>query len=503
MLSMLVLAAGAAPIVKPEVVSASLFKNGYAMVVRKFDLKGPVTVVRDLPNPALGTFWMNSSGNVKIRRIVVTNEMTEVSVNAVGFDAFLRANLNKTAEVKTVNLGTVVGKVLSLDGEFLMMEVAGKHTVFSRVEIRSVAIEDATTKTTAKVPVRGMRIEADGTGTVYMMGLERGLTWVPGYSIDISNEKTARLSAKATIINDLASFKQASLSLVTGFPNLPMMYFQEPLLSGQSFDQFAGMLNSIGGGGGGGFAGQSGRREMMMQNMAPAADAGWAPLPAVGEQTEDLFFYKISNINLNQSDRGFYMLFDSESEFNHLYTLDFASTGPVNSRNSYQPLPDGVQDVWHTIRFKNSSKQPLTTGAASIYKDGNLIGQDQLMYSSPGAEVSLKLNKALDIRAEGLEVELERLSRNLILPNNSAGFDLVSIEGTIELQNRKSEKVEMRITKPVVGEVVSTTDNGSVRKDARGLRDVNPQSVITWKISLAPGEKKTVTYRYKFFLQVF
>ena len=98
-------------------------------------------------------------------------------------------------------------------------------------------------KSTTTMPVMKMRITAGRGAKLSIVSLERGLTWFPGYSLDISDSKKLRLVSKATILNDLADLPNIQVRLITGFPNVPFVGWWDPLTSRESVDQFIAQLN--------------------------------------------------------------------------------------------------------------------------------------------------------------------------------------------------------------------------------------------------------------------
>jgi hypothetical protein len=181
-----------------------------------------------------------------------------------------------------------------------------------------------------------------------------------------------------------------------------------------------------------------------------------------------------------------------ESEYSHIYEWDIPDR--VNE-SRYVQQEDRPGDVWHSIKFKNNSQQPLTTGPATIFKNGEIMGQDSLLYTSVSAETTAKMNKALDVRAEDFEEEIARVV--LEQPIRGSWYDVVTLKGTLSITNSKTENIDLKITKELTGEMISSDGNPKVRTITRGLRAVNPRQMLEWQIPLKAGEKRTITYTYK------
>jgi hypothetical protein len=484
-----------------KIVTASLFKNGYAMVVRKLAVTGNTTTTADIPQAALGTFWITTTGDLKIVDLVATQEERKSTSSPGTYPEFLALNVGKEVSLTTVNLGEIKGKLLSVVGDTIMIERAGTVLMIGFGEVRMITVgKDGVTTTTRSHMQRVLRFKTSGTGELVMYGLERGMTWSPAYAIDLLDDKKLSLTAKSTVINDLGELADVDLKFVTGFPNVPWATLAEPLLSGQSVDQFTGFLASVGipaaGFGGGG------RRDAMSQNMAPGSPAadfggGFEVNSGGGNQAEDLFFYKRDGITLKRGDRGFYILFQAKSDYEHLYTVDL--TDSIQSNTRYVGGQEGPSDVWHSLKLKNNSGQPLTTAPVTVFKEGQILGQDTLMYTSAGAPLMVKMSKALDIRVEATEEEVKR-ERSALRTPNGVVYDLVTLKGTISMRSFKTTDVAMRIQKETTGEVVESTGTPAVVKLAKGLIEINPRSRLTWTPTLGAGKTMEVTFTYKVYV---
>jgi hypothetical protein len=195
---------------------------------------------------------------------------------------------------------------------------------------------------------------------------------------------------------------------------------------------------------------------------------------------------------MKKGDRGYFVLLAMESDYSHIYEWEIPDK--INS-GRYVQQEDRPGDVWHSLKFKNNSNQPLTTGPATIFKDGEILGQDSLLYTSVGQENTVKMTKALDVRAEDFEEEIARQ----VLEQHIRGsyYDLVTLKGTLSITNRKSEAVELKITKEITGEMVTADGEPKTRTITRGLRAVNPRQMLEWTIRIPAGEARTITYTYK------
>jgi hypothetical protein len=480
-----------------SVSSASLFKNGYAVVVREAPLSGNGEyVIEEMPRAVLGTMWISATPGTRINSVVVTNQETTNERPPTSLEEVLSANVGKTLTFRYGDKD-INGKLLSASGSVLVIQTSEGTLAINKGHIHAVVSSGEMiwqVKNTTTKPVMKLRINAERGAKLSIVSLERGLTWFPGYSLDISDSKKLRLVSKATILNDLADLPNIEVRLITGFPNVPFVGWWDPLTSRESVEQFTAQLMQMG-------TPQQlrERRDAFSNQMGQAAaprggfDEAFNVSPLPGITSEDLFFYRLPNIDMKQGDRGYFILLALESDYSHIYEWEIPDKVNVNAR--YVQQEDRPGDIWHSVKFKNNSNQPLTTGPATIFKDGEIMGQDSLLYTSVGAETTVKMTKAMDVRAEDFEEEVARVV--LEQPIRGSWYDVVTLKGTLSITNRKSEAVELKITKELTGEMVSTDGDPKVRTITRGLRAVNPRQMLEWTVRIPAGESRTLTYTYK------
>ncbi len=498
----------------PEVVSVSMFKNGFAFITRKIAIKDGEANIVEVPRASLGTLWFWTPEG-EIQNITTAEEVstTTKEIPLGTFDQVVSKNIGRTISVEGYSSTALEGKIKSADGELLVLETASGAIAIPKGTIRSVKTSDAafkwTTSIETKTESKFYRIRADKKAKeIIMMSLERGITWAPGYAVDISNPDKLTLASKATVLNDLIDLKGIPTRLITGFPNLQFKDILDPFTANMNGDQWLGSLST--GGAPGGFGGGGARsraNEMMTQNAyAPMADAnvnwgGNSGGDTGGEQIGDLFFYDLPKFDSKKNSRLYQNLFRFDAEYKHIYTWDIDDQ--VDANGNYKPVPptgQDAQEVWHTIKFKNGSGKPLTTAAATIFNKGELIGQTMMSYCMADGDCDVKINKALDVRVDANEEEVERERAAIKDRYNNPRFDLVTVKGKLEVLNGRKDRVQMTITKNLTGEVTSNTGGPVVTKTTRGLRQVNTTSKIVWKPEIKNGEKLLLEYTYKLYV---
>ena len=495
----------------PEVVSVSMFKNGFAFITRKITVKDGEANIVEVPRASLGTLWFWTPEG-EIQNISTADDITKKKneVNLATFDQLVQKNIGKTIYIESSTASPQDGKIKSADGELLILDTANGTIAIQKSAIKFFRTSDSafswkqTIETTSDE--KYYRIKTDKKShEVMMMSLERGVTWAPGYAVDITNPDKLTLASKATVMNDLVDLKNVPARLITGFPNMQFKDILDPFTAGMPGDQWLNTLSSVNysrgtvGGGQGGMMGQNAYAPMADREVNWGGNSGGE---VGGEQISDLFFYDLPNFDSKKSSRLYQNLFKFESEYKHIYTWDIDDQ--VDANGNYKPAPpngqDIAQDVWHTIKFKNGSKKPLTTAPATVFNKGELIGQTMMNYCMADGDCDVKINKALDVRADASEEEVSRDRGAIKDRYNNPRFDLVTVKGTLLVMNGRKDKVQMTITKNLTGEVISNTGSPVVTKTTRGLRQVNTTSKLTWKPEVKSGEKLTLEYSYKLYV---
>ena len=464
-------------------------------------------IIEQPPTATLGTLWVTGTQGVKIKEVLATTQESKKKSLLSSLDAILKENVGKELVLeRTVSKqdqdNLIGGKLLSAEGQVLVLENDHGRYVIPKSRVLSISAgeelvfeKEVTTKSSVLV------VSGSGSGNVYTMALQRGLTWAPGYHVDLKSDDKLTLTAKATLINDLVDMKDVQLKLVTGFPHVRFLNTLDPLTSGTTVNQFMNGLLSAGG--------RAAAPSAMTQNALRRSENGFAgaadfeafdPGELQGTQLEDLFFYNLDDVSLKRSERSYHMIFQEEADYKHIYTANLDHTN-WEVRGGINP-PSANPEAWHEIKFKNPTGFPLTTAAASTYQKGELIGQDMLNYVPPGAEAMLKITKALDVQIDTLEEELGRERVDEDPRRSSNVLYKVTGKGTVEIVNRKSEAVQMEIKKSVTGEVVTVTQGGEHIKEASGLRSLNPVSRISWKPTIGAGEKWVATYTFTVYVRV-
>ena len=254
-------------IVKPRVVSVSMFKNGYAFVTREIPITDNSAKVVEVPQTSLGSLWFWTNEG-QVDSVTGVDEKSPAS-SKVPFgtnEEILAANIGKKFvfnllykdtkdDRKTDRHVNVEGILKTLTSGIATVETADGTAIVSMDKVESIVAKDPSVVLTRdnkyEVSSHYYKIlTKNNAKSVMMMSLERGMTWAPGYAIDLSSPDKLVFTAKSTVLNDLLDFDNAKLRLITVFPNIQFQNILDPLTSGMSVDDW---LRSISAGVPGGF----------------------------------------------------------------------------------------------------------------------------------------------------------------------------------------------------------------------------------------------------------
>ncbi|MEY4880923.1 MAG: hypothetical protein RLZ87_352, partial [Armatimonadota bacterium] len=210
--------------VSPQVVSVSLFKNGYCFVTRRIPITGDQTNIIEVPQASLGTLWFwTPAGELKSISTASTPEVLMVDSSVTSLLSALKLNIGKVASVEIKSPNSTVylleGKIKSCDGEALIIETAKGVSAVPTGSVISVSSVDKEFKWTQKIESKSdkkfYQLNTVGSKEVMMMSLEKGATWAPAYAVDIGDPEKLTFASKAIILNDTLNMPKSNLRLIT------------------------------------------------------------------------------------------------------------------------------------------------------------------------------------------------------------------------------------------------------------------------------------------------
>jgi len=342
--------------------------------------------------------------------------------------------------------------------------------------------------------------------------LENGLGWTPSYLVSLEDEKTARITMQAVLVDDAEDVKSADVFFVVGVPNFAYAHIPSPMALQQTLLDFMQAANRRDTSG---TLGRLDSNALMGQMRVNAISDLEAPSPSfataveelAGAPEEDLFLYTRSGVTLARGERATYNVFSGNVNYEHIYQWEVQDQPRVDGFGNVQnyqnsATPDRVErnNIWHALRVKNTTRFPWTSAPAIVISGTKPVSQDTLPYTPKGAASNLKLTVATDIRASHEEREVDRQQN--VERRRGYSYDQVTVAGTLTIKNYKAKDVQLSIAKTLRGSVESQTDSGKAEKLGEAIAVDNPMSRLTWEITLKAGEERRITYRYKLWLRV-
>ncbi len=538
----------ALPVVKPSVKTIAAFKNGLGFVFKsgKAELKNGWTALEELPSAGLGMLWIGTTSTTgRVEEVVSYKGKIEKEADSLTIPQILAANVGQKAFI-TYSIGTTVaeinGTILSVPEDrqpeiaafvssssrqyddtrgtvVIIRDTNNQDVVIDKASVRSVRFPSgASLKTKLSREVSSAKIRISGnepSAEVTLAYMEKGLNWSPSYLINIKSDKLAEITLEAVLLNDVEDIVDAEVSFVVGYPNFMYSDIYAPLLTQQSVAQFVkalldGRSATSSGGGYGGLANQSIGYSYSTHYSTSGDSLAWSPETAYntgqampGESNEDLYFYRQQKVTLKKGDRARYTVFTNSVPYEHVYLWEIPDSSSTDDRGYVQnnnsnnrSTADNSEQVWHSIRLDNTTKQPWTTAPAFTVNGSMPMAQDVLKYAPPKGKSNLRLTLATDVKVEQSQIEAERTNTKIGYEN----YDEVTVNGKLKIKNMKSTDIKMNVHKAVVGVVSECNEKGKIAKVAKKLSAVNPQSEIEWEFALPAGAEKELTYNYKIFV---
>lgn len=533
------------PVLKTKVKSLAAFKNGLGFVYRTGNtpLKDGWALMDAIPPACLGTLWFGTpTKGTSVSEVISFKGKSEKEVDAVSLPELLAANVGKRATV-TFNAGMnqvpgqVTGTILSVPtdrkpddpsastnrysgysdgysdsrGQIVIIKtVQGTVTALNKSTIQTVQFEDGavyTTKITKDVNQAKIRLAGNpSSAEIDMMYLEKGIAWTPSYLVNIENDKEASITLEAVLSNDVEDLEDADVSFVVGYPNFLYADSITPLALQQTVASF---LQSLTGSTSQNYTtgsllnqstGYYGYNTARDNSYSSQSNVYSAAKPMAGESNEDLYIYKQSHVTMKKGDRARYSVFTGKVPYEHIYQWNVPDTMAQTdqsysySRPDTKPTVDLSDQVWHSLRLTNTTKQPWTTAPALTMNGTMPVAQDTINYTPAGAKTTLKLTVATDVKTDQLQTEVSRTQ----LKNTSGySYDEVTVKGKLTVKNWKKNQIKINVNKSLTGEVLEADQDGKITKTVKNISAVNPSSQIEWEFALNPGETKELNYQYK------
>lgn len=319
---------------------------------------------------------------------------------------------------------------------------------------------------------QALELTLEKHGDRSLVGLEYvtdQLQWTPEYRLELSQEGGASLALVGHLRNNLEDMSGVRISFSGGAPafspdrlgRLSRLFFQD--------DPEADPVVSEG-------------RPDLGQLLDDSVDEGASSGPGAPEKQP---FFGPVDVSLAKGEQASFPLFNVPVTCNPVFLLEISE--------KLNPLDVG-QRIWRGVRIENNTGQPLPSGPLMMVKDHLPLGQGILPATGLGLASVVRL--AL---AEGL---VARVSEKTVDSGTSyrIGGRYVheaTIQGRIELRNNTQEPATLLVGKKVPGRVDGTEPGTTSRDFSVDERSLSTSTLLHWEISLDPGKRKVLSYKYK------
>lgn len=493
------------PELKP--VRLAIFKNGTFFVKKEAEVS--VTNKQILfapPNDVLmGTYWVMVGKNTDLRSVSVFTDSFSTMRKVVDMEDVITNNKGKSITIRRKPYGTattareITGVVadFNMSSKFLKMNLPdGKMLITKLSDLEEVIADASTTNEIKTQGTRGVTKLTLGQDvprtTVFTLGLEKGMTWVPSYLFRVVNEKEARIEMKATIVNSGDEMKQLPVDLVVGNPSMFYGMQLDPICGDYLDDLLDSKLDN------------NRNRYQLMNNAVAVQSVSRGTFSAVdaeeetttdGEKSQDLYYFKLGVMDIEENSKLVVPVFSQNIAYKDVYEISIAATALDGYYKAALYQDESPLEVYHSFRFNNNTKTPFTTGPVYVLDEKeNPLAQDELKYTPSGAESVIRLSKAIDVQARN-EEEVTDVLENF-KKQNKISYNKAQLKGQVKLANYQQKKIKLSITKIVNGETGTISHNGTSVKLKMNRNALNATSRITWEVELNPGEQQTISYEY-------
>ena len=169
----------------------------------------------------------------------------------------------------------------------------------------------------------------------------------------------------------------------------------------------------------------------------------------------------------------------------------FVASAEMPATFAFRAVPRQVPAIFRVADVTNTAPFPLLAGAADLFRRGNYVGRVPIDRAAEGARFHLSFG--LEERLRVKRLVLEEIRRETGLFKNNQRFRYAYRLEVQSLFDRK-EHVELAEAVPV-----SELDDVEVAIEDATTKGYEPNAtdgILTWKLDLAPGEKRDVTVAF-------
>jgi hypothetical protein len=543
---------------KMPIREATVFKDGHALVLHKGKMpveKSGDVLMDCLPSPVLGTFWPYSAdSNAKLSAVVAGQRKVLVNRTSLELRELLEGNVGADVIVNEAGVAypaTIVGmptrssaeleatapsaegEKLPQKGNVVLLKTYEGVKVVGLDRIQQVTFRGPYKPTVASEEFRNLlRLKLDWgkrqpskEAEMGLLYLQKGIRWIPSYKLVLDGKGNATVQLEATLINELADLDDVTANLVVGVPTFAFAETADPIGLGQRVAQLSqyfrqdaqtqfALSNAL-------MSQTASRRGERVDAMQPPPSVQPVPRdlgPEVGgsEKSEDLFIFTLQHVTMKRGQRMVVPVTSFNVKYSDVFTVDigFAPPPEVWRHFNSQQQADIARlamapKAMHKIRLTNTSKYPITTAPAMIFKENQVLGQGMTTYTPAGGGLDLPITTAVDILVKKTDKETGRTHNAITLEN--AAYAKIDVQGVVKLTNNRAAPVRIEVTRHVLGNATEANHEGKVTKqnvidnDSVGRTIEQPSwwgwyswpqwwtrfngvASVTWQVDLEPGK---------------
>lgn len=475
----------------------TIFKDGHAYVLHEGTVQTNDTgnvVLDDLPAPIMGTFWAYSADSKnKLQCVISSRDEVDMERTAMTVEELLKSNTGSKIIFRDSYSGqfqeATIIRVLEDEKQPNNMQGNNVALLKNREGVKAMPVSQIQNITFLETPndritgketkdtmtLKLEKSKQSDTAQVGMAYIQKGIRWIPGYRVEIDGKGKAVIKLQGTIINELADMEDVQTHLVIGVPNFTFKETPDPISFQETIAQLSrhfhpdartayAFSNAV-------MTQQARFTEVRDRNTEHEIDLG--PELAGMKTNEDLFVFTLEHVTLKKGQRMVLPIAEYTLSYEDIYTLDINFAPPLEMRrnfNTNQHLELArmfhAPKAMHKLRLTNKSEYPLTTAPATIFKDGRVLAQGMMTYTSIGGTGDLEVTTAVNIKVKNSDTQ------NQVTPNavkwNGDSYSKVDMTGSVELTNFGEKPVTIYVKRSVLGNMDEASHEGTIKQLGHG-----------------------------------
>ncbi len=504
--------------------SISVFKDGTSFVIKQGLVKTPKGVFQinqeHFPQAKFGSFWIYSPDLQNVMSYTDTLR-GENTFNSVTAQELMKPNKGKKVQLKySMDSGLIDGTIedvfsqtndnSGIGNAVLFQTKEGKWLTIPLSQVERVVFNEKPAlmyKIPYKKPVQVLEIAFNSKKSeqnLEMMYLQHGISWTPFYLLELQNEHDAKLTLRAEVVNQNEAIENTDLNFVVGVPNFKFVNSLSGLIDfSNAVNHF--QTNAYGG-----------LNQRLVQNFSNAMIANDYSQNNIestqnfdnqleGKSVEDLYFYPLKNFSLPKNGRGHYQLFSYDLKYEDIYecNLDQTHDASYYNNSNYNFTQQNKNKVFHSLKIKNKTANPFTTGSVMIVSNkeqkNQPLGQDMLNFTSKNATTYIKITETADIRVKQSEKIIKR--EEDVKEIFGYSYYKVTVENKVVLNNFKTKNAKFELRRMIHGVLGDSDLKWQLSEQNNIQYNPNINNQVCWEFELEAGAEKTFTYRYEVYVR--